>query len=132
MEFLIFLIDSLARNKYLKSYDPKQESKHITYLGANNLYDYAMSKFPSASGFKWIDRKEFDLNKYASNSSKGCFPEVDLECPKVLRGLYNDYPLAQDNIEIKREVLSDGQFKIADLYSIPIGIVKKLVPNFFD
>ena len=26
---------------------------------------------------------------------------------------------------------SDYQLKIADLYSIPIGNVKKLVPNFF-
>ena len=25
-------------NKYLKSYDPKQESNHIIYLGANNSY----------------------------------------------------------------------------------------------
>ena len=24
------------------------------------------------SGFKWIDPKTFDLNKYTSNSSKGC------------------------------------------------------------
>ena len=29
---------SKANNEYLKSYDPKQESKHITSLGANNLY----------------------------------------------------------------------------------------------
>ena len=28
-------------NIYLKSYDPKQESKHVIYLDANNLYDYA-------------------------------------------------------------------------------------------
>ena len=34
-----------ANNKYLKSYDQKQESKHVTYLDANNLYDYAMSNF---------------------------------------------------------------------------------------
>ena len=27
---------SKTRNKYLKSYDPKQESEHIIYLGANN------------------------------------------------------------------------------------------------
>ena len=39
-------------NKYLKSYDLKQESKHIIYLDANNLYDYAMSKFLPTSGFK--------------------------------------------------------------------------------
>ena len=35
---------SKANNKYLKSYDPKQESTHIIYLDANNLYGYAMSK----------------------------------------------------------------------------------------
>ena len=35
-------------------------------------------------------------------------------------------------MEIKREVLSEYQLKIADLYNIPIGNVKKLVPNFFD
>ena len=61
---------STANNKYLKSYNPKQESKHIIYLDANNLYGYAMSKFLSTSGFKWIDPKEFDLNKYITNSSK--------------------------------------------------------------
>ena len=30
-----------------------------------------MSKFLPTSVFKWIDRKEFDLNKYTSNSLKG-------------------------------------------------------------
>ena len=44
-----------TKNKYLKSYDPKQESTHIIYLDANSLYDYAMSKFLRTSGFKWID-----------------------------------------------------------------------------
>ena len=33
-----------ASNSYLKSYDPKQESKHI-YLDANNLYGYIMFNF---------------------------------------------------------------------------------------
>ena len=51
----IFNTDSKATNKYLKSYDPKQEWKHIIYLDANNLYCYEMSKFLPASGFKWID-----------------------------------------------------------------------------
>ena len=116
----------------MKSYDPKQESKHIIYLDANNLYGYAMSKFLPTIGFKWIDPKEFHLNKCTSNSSKGCVLEVDLECPKELRELHNDYPLAPDKIEIKREVLSDYKLKIGDPYNIPIGNVKKVVPNFFD
>ena len=70
---------SKTNNEYLKCYDPKQESKHIIYLNTNNLYGYAMSKFLSTGRFKWIDPKEFDLNKYTSNSSKGCVLEVDLE-----------------------------------------------------
>ena len=36
---------SKANNKYLKSYNLKQESSHIIYLDANNLYVYAFSKF---------------------------------------------------------------------------------------
>ena len=55
---------SKANNKYLKSYDPKQESKHIIHLDAKNLYGRA---------------KEFDLSKYTSNSSEGCVLEMDLE-----------------------------------------------------
>ena len=35
----------------------------------------------SASGFKWIDPKEFGLNKYSSNSSEAYVLEVDLEDP---------------------------------------------------
>ena len=58
------------------------ESEHIKYLDANN---YAMSKFLSKGGFKWIDPKEFDLNKYTSNILKYCVLEVDFECPKELR-----------------------------------------------
>ena len=89
-----------------------------------------MSKFlPTSSGFKWIDPKEFDLNKYTSNRSNGC---VALEYPKELKELHNDYPLAPDKRVIKREMLSDYQLKIFDPYNIPIGNAKKLVPNFLD
>ena len=59
-------------------------------------------KFLPTSGFKWIDPIEFDLNKYTSNSSKGCVLEVDLEYCKEFRELHNDYPLAPDKIKIKR------------------------------
>ena len=119
---------SKANNEYLKSYDSKEEPKDIIYLEANNLYGYATSKFIPRNGFKWTDSKEFDLNKYTSKSSKGCVPEVDLEYPQELRELHNDCPLTPDKIEIKREILSEYQLKIADLYNISIGNV----PNFFD
>ena len=91
-----------ANNKYLKFYDSKQDLKHIIYLDANNLDDYAMSRFLPTIGFKWIDPKEFDLNKYHSNSPKGCVLEVDLEYPKELQELH-EYPLAPDKREIKNK-----------------------------
>ena len=67
----IFNRYSKAKNKYLKFYDPKQESKHIIYLDAYNLHGYAMSKFLPTSVSRWIYPEEFELNKYTSNSSKG-------------------------------------------------------------
>ena len=121
-----------ANNKYLKSSDPKQESKHVIYLDANNLYGYAISKFLPISGFKWRDPKEFDLNKHTSDSSRWYVLKVDLEYPKESGELHNDYPLALYKTEIKREMFSDYQLKNANLYSIPISNVKKLVANFFD
>ena len=68
------------------------------------------------------------MNKYTSNSSKGCVLEVDLEYPKELRELYNSYTLAPDKIELKREMLSEYQLNIADLYNIANSNAKKLVP----
>ena len=36
---------SKANNKYMNDYNPKKESTFITYLGMNNLYGWAMSKY---------------------------------------------------------------------------------------
>ena len=91
-----------------------------------------MSEFLQTSGFKWIDTEEFDLNKYTRNSWKECAFEVDLEYLKELQELHNDNPLAPNKVEIKREMLSEYELKIADFYNIPIYSNKKLLPNFFD
>ena len=91
-----------------------------------------MSNFLTTRGFKWIDPKQLDLNKYTSNSSKEFVLEVDLEYPKELQKSYNDYPLAQDKVEINREMFSDYMSKIVNFYNIPIDNVKKLVRNCFD
>ena len=65
-------------------------------------------------------------------SSQSCVLKVDLEYPEELQELNNDYPLAPNKIELKREILSDYQLNIAKLYNNPISNVKKLRPNFFD
>ena len=91
-----------------------------------------MSKFFPTNGFKWIDPKEFDLNKYTSNSSKGWALELDLEYPKKLQKLRDGYLLVPNKIKIKREMSTNYQLNFVDLYNIPYSNVKNLVPNVFD
>ena len=62
-----------------------------------------MSKFVLTGRFKWIDPKEFDSNKYSSNSFKDFVLDVDVEYPKELRELHNDFSLVPDKIEIKKK-----------------------------
>ena len=77
-------------------FDHAEESKFISYLDANNLYGWAMSKQLLASGFKWMTDDELDDYKHLR-----CFLEVDLEYPEVLHDLHNDYPLAPERITIR-------------------------------
>ena len=62
---------------------------------------------------------------------KYVFSKFILNIPEI-QELHNDYPLAANKIEIKREILAQYHLKIANLYNIPIDNVKKLVPHFFD
>ena len=118
---------SKVRNKILKSYNQKPESKHILHLDVKTLYAFARSKFLPTSRYKWKDPKEFEVNKNTSNSSKGRVFEADLEYPKDLLELHNDCLLDPDKLEIEREMLSEYQLNIADLYNNLIGNVKKLL-----
>ena len=52
-----------------------------------------------------MDRlKQSDINKYSSNSSRDRVLEIDLEYPKELHELHNDYLLAPNKIEIKKSI----------------------------
>ena len=83
-------------NKYLKEYDEKAPSKYIMYLDANNLYGWAMSQYLPTGNFKWMTDKEIskiDLGKYKAYGKKGLILEVDLEYPRELHNIHNDYPV---------------------------------------
>ncbi|XP_072047131.1 uncharacterized protein [Amphiura filiformis] len=99
---------SEANNKYMGSdYDPSKPSKYIQYLDANNLYGWAMSQPLPTGDFEWMTPKQLD-----SWDEIPCILEVDLEYPKKLHDLHNDYPLAPERVTVNR--------------------VEKLIPNLGD
>ena len=67
------------------------------------------------------------MNKNTSNSSEGRALEVYLEYPKELHELHNDYSLASDKIDIKREMLSGYQLKMADLMTNLKVIISSII-----
>ena len=94
---------SEANNKYMKNYDLSKKSKFIQYLDANNLYGWAMSQKLPTHGFKWM--KDLTVEKVhdlllKKRESRGYIFEVDLEYPKDLWKLHNDYPLAPELLKV--------------------------------
>ena len=87
-----------ANNKYMgDKFNSNEPSKYIQYLDANNLYGWAMSKPLPTHGFKWMKTSELDTWELHS-----CILEVDLEYPKKLHDLHNDYPLAPEQIVVNK------------------------------
>ena len=97
-----------ANNKYMDDkFNYNEPSKYIQYLDANNLYGWAMSKPLPTHGFKWMKTSELETWELHS-----CILEVDLEYPKKLHDLHNDYPLAPEQIKVNK--------------------VEKLIPNLWN
>ena len=98
---------AVANNKYMKGYNPDEESSYIQYLDANNLYGWAMSQNLATHGFKWMKtitkEKVEDILEKANHcmlnmGRKGYIFEVDLEYPPHLWDSHNDYPLAPEKM----------------------------------
>ena len=53
-----------ANNKYMKDFDPINESSYLMYFDANSLYSKAMCYLLPVGNFKWAEtsRKKFILN----------------------------------------------------------------------
>ena len=105
-----------ANNKYMgEAYDSSKPPSFVTYLDANNLYGWAMSKLLPTGGFKWMTEDE--LNNWESLTSDegvGCILEADLEYPYELHCLHDDYPVCPESVK------PDG------------STVAKLIPNLND
>jgi len=72
-----------------------------------------MSQPLPLSGFKWMGKSQIEKwEQFSNQEGCGCILEVDLECPKDLHDLQNDYPLGPERITVNG--------------------VEKLIPNLAD
>ena len=107
-----------ANNKYMEEYNENVPLKYIMYLDANNLYGWAMSQYLPTGNFRWMKDKEInkiDPGKYKVDCKKELILEVDLEYPRELHNLHNDYPVAPEKMKVsKNMLLSEYCKKIAE------------------
>ena len=105
-----------ANNKYMGSdYDKNKASSYINYLDANNLYGLSMIQKLPYRNLKWDDKiTEEDIINY-DNDRIGYILELDLEYPKELHDLHNDYPVAPEVKNVKSNLLSEKQIEIYKL-----------------
>ena len=73
-----------------------------------------------------------DLGKYKEDSKRGFISEVNLEYPKKLHDLHNDYPLCPEKVKLLNDMLSRYCKKITKKYHISIGLLSKLIPTLKD
>ena len=78
----------------MKDYDKNKELSYLKYWDVNNFYKWKMSQKLPVNNFKWVkDISKFDesfITSYNEESNKGCFLEVDIQCPGKLHELHND------------------------------------------
>ena len=97
-----------ANNKYMKCFNKNKLATFLLYLDADNLYGCAMSEMLPTHGFKWLTDKE--INNLYNNQvvqiweKTPCILEVDLEYPKELHDLHNDYPLCPERVKCDKGV----------------------------
>jgi hypothetical protein len=122
-----------ANNPYVTGYDAAQPSTYISYLDANNLYGWAMSRKLPHKDFRW----ETDLSRFTSEfitcwnaeGDKGYTLEVDVRYPEALHALHNDYPLLPE--KMKAPAVSPYCEHMAELFEVAEGC-EKLIPNLRD
>ena len=99
-----------ANNKYMgDKFEPKECTRFLQYLDANNLYGWAMSQLLPTGGFRWVNANLNDVSRFTKCKDKGYLLEVDVKYSKELHDLHNDLPFMCEKMKIDK--------------------VEKLVPN---
>ena len=101
-----------AYNPYMGyEYAPREPTRYLQYLDANNLYGWAMSQPLPSGGFRWVDIKPDEISKLANFSEKEYLLKVDVQYPRELHNYHNDLPF-----KCERMVINGVEKLIPNLY----------------
>ena len=99
-------------------HDPKEPSRQLLYLDANNLYGYAMMQHLPVSDFKWMSQNDVNaitldrLHAIKIDSDIGYIFEIDYTIPEDKHDKFANYPLAPEQKPIHGNMLSPYQRNI--------------------
>ena len=96
---------SKPNNKYLSDYDKNKDSSYLMYLNENALCSWGMSQPLPTGRLKWLKEDKWD-DTFKNKEGIGYFIECDLEYPKELHYLHNDYPFAPEKLIVQDDWLS--------------------------
>ena len=114
-------------------HDLDLDTDFLCYLDQNNLYGHSLSQSLPVRDFRFLTDDEltsFDVMTVSDESIFGYILEVDLDYPDHLHQLHSSYPLAPEQLEITRDMLSP--YAAAFLEHMPWQPCTKLAPNLYN
>ena len=124
-----------ANNQYLSDYNPNIPTSYIMYVDANNLYGKGMSEKLPTGNFRWLSKEEVDMFNVHNIDAEGgtCYIlDVNLQYPKAIHDLHNDYPLAVECKYIEEADLSPYNQYFLKEHNEKFKSTKKLCPDLKD
>jgi hypothetical protein len=85
------------------SFDDSLPVSHILSYDVNNLYGMSLSQVLPTDNFRWMtadELKDFDVLSVPDDGDIGYFVEVDLQYPRSLHNIHNEFPLAPEKLDI--------------------------------
>ena len=81
--------------------------------------------------FKWLKQDKWD-DIFKNKEGIGYFIECDLEYPKELHYLHNDYPLASEKLIVQDDWLSPFCIKMKEKFGLASDKTTKLIHTLFN
>ncbi|XP_025414873.1 uncharacterized protein LOC112686684 isoform X2 [Sipha flava] len=86
-----------VNNKKIPDFNQTNPKLWLVYQDYNNLYGWAMSRYMSYGGFKWVESTLDGLETLTYTSEIDRIFEVDISYPKELHDMLNDIPFLLQN-----------------------------------